>query len=241
MELYISSYSQQTEPKPHIIFNIRVKTASRTFNVSKRYSDFVQLHAKLVHLYENLPQLPPKYYSILQKSTLDPILIENRRRGLNKYLVQVQRVAEKSRVWMEFFMIQSSDTESKDAKSHGGANKVSGTKSQVELKYANESSISRLQKPQSKPSSNRKFGIQETSETLNLDNTGILSLQDTYMRKQDDVLEGLSGVVSRQKNIALAIGNELESQIDILEGVEDGIGRINRRVGGLENKMKKVL
>ncbi|KAI0774706.1 glycoside hydrolase family 18 protein [Trametes elegans] len=83
----VVSHTTASAPRPHILYNIEVKTADgKTSIVSKRYSDFVALHDTL-----NDPgSLPPKRIlatTFVPSAWLDDTLVAERKAGLSAYLV----------------------------------------------------------------------------------------------------------------------------------------------------------
>ncbi|KAI0638625.1 glycoside hydrolase family 18 protein [Trametes polyzona] len=82
----VVSHTTASSPRPHILYNIEVKTADGKTNViAKRYSDFVALHDTL-----NDPgSLPPKRIlatTFAPSAWLDDTLIAERKAGLTAYL-----------------------------------------------------------------------------------------------------------------------------------------------------------
>lgn len=75
---------------------------------------------------------------------------------------------------------------------------------------------------------------QDDHEILNTNkNTSIEAYrqeQKQILKQQDDGLENLSKVISRQKKIAMTIGNELEDQNVILEGIAVHMDNTDSRV-----------
>ncbi|KAF3904340.1 Syntaxin-51 [Arthrobotrys entomopaga] len=61
--------------------------------------------------------------------------------------------------------------------------------------------------------------VAETDQTRQLDNTGVLQLQQQIMKSQDEDLEALLKAVGRQKQIGLEIGQELDEQNDFLDSL----------------------
>ena len=64
------------------------------------------------------------------------------------------------------------------------------------------------------PSGRRRFG--ETSETVELDNQGLLQLHKSKLREQDEELEQLRAIIQRQKALSLEMNEELEGQNELL-------------------------
>ena len=91
-------------------------------------------------------------------------------------------------------------------------------------------------------SGRRKFGVvQETDETRPLDNSQLLSLQNDLMNQQDDALLALSSVIQRQKQIGLAIGQELDHHNVLLENVDESLTRVQNNLKSGDKKLKKIL
>ncbi|KAK1831676.1 Phox homologous domain-containing protein [Podospora conica] len=70
--------------------------------------------------------------------------------------------------------------------------------------------------------------LPETERTRERDNEGVLELQREQMREQDEDVEALARVIRRQREMGLAIYDEVERQVDMLgrmEGDVDGLGR----------------
>ena len=70
----------------------------------------------------------------------------------------------------------------------------------------------------------------ETSETLGKSNKEILDLQKAKINDQDVALLQISKSVDRQKQIATAIGDELEVHIDLLNDMDPRIDRVTSKV-----------
>nr|CAG8446066.1 12715_t:CDS:2 [Entrophospora candida] len=83
----IKNTETRQSPKPHVVYRVEVQAAVRTWTIWKRYSEFDELNDKLSRLFpNNLPpcEIPGKNY--FQSTLGNPILIEERRRGLEEYL-----------------------------------------------------------------------------------------------------------------------------------------------------------
>jgi regulator of vacuolar morphogenesis len=61
--------------------------------------------------------------------------------------------------------------------------------------------------------------VQETEQTRTLDNMGLLQMQLQQVDDQDQKLNSLTAVIRRQKELATAIGVELNEQNEMLDGV----------------------
>ncbi|KAF9104852.1 hypothetical protein BGX27_009924 [Mortierella sp. AM989] len=112
---------------------------------------------------------------------------------------------------------------------NGGGSQMSGT-----------TSSSRM------PSARRVFGrvvqnlTQETSETRGLDNEGLLLMQQEQMKHQDDHIEQFNAILQRQKHIGMAIGQELDNQIQLLDELDRDVDRTTLKLGLVNKKIGKI-
>ncbi|KAF9432996.1 hypothetical protein BGZ76_010022 [Entomortierella beljakovae] len=81
---------------------------------------------------------------------------------------------------------------------------------------------------------------QETSETRGLDNEGLLMLQQEQMKNQDSHIEQFSSILQRQKHIGLAIGQELDNQIQLLDELDRDVDRTTLKLGIVNKKIGKI-
>ena len=80
----------------------------------------------------------------------------------------------------------------------------------------------------------------ETDATRALDNQGLLETQREMMRKQEDSLESFLVLIQRQKQISIAIGEELNQQKLLLDDLESAIDTTNSRMGQVSSKIGRV-
>ncbi|KKA27841.1 hypothetical protein TD95_004121 [Thielaviopsis punctulata] len=92
------------------------------------------------------------------------------------------------------------------------------------------------------PRSGRVIGapIPETSQTRELDNTGVLQLQQQMMQSQDESLNQLAAIVRRQKDMGLAIKDEVERHVEMLDRVNEDVDRVSGKVRVARNRIKKM-
>jgi regulator of vacuolar morphogenesis len=81
---------------------------------------------------------------------------------------------------------------------------------------------------------------QETERTRELDNQGLVVLQKDIMNEQDQDLEELLKLVRRQKEIGLAIGEEVEIQNVMLNQVNEDVDRHDAKMRIAKKKMDKI-
>ncbi|OCH96467.1 syntaxin [Obba rivulosa] len=86
--VFVRGYEERTEPKPHIVYRIEVQASVRSWQMWRRYSEFADLHVELTKSTGVPPPapLPPKHSLSLFRSKSDPVLLEERRAGLEQYL-----------------------------------------------------------------------------------------------------------------------------------------------------------
>jgi regulator of vacuolar morphogenesis len=103
--VYIRSYETRPEPKLHTVYRIEVQGPVRSWQVWKRYSEFVDLDVELAKATGESPPapLPPKHafqISLSFRRTLnDEKLLEERRAGLETYLRAI--VSAKDPKWRD--------------------------------------------------------------------------------------------------------------------------------------------
>lgn len=75
-------------------------------------------------------------------------------------------------------------------------------------------------------------------DTQELDNTQVLQLHRRIMDEQDDSLDRLSESISRQRELSIQIGDELESHVQLLDEVDDLVDRHQTRLDGAGKRLK---
>lgn len=106
---------------------------------------------------------------------------------------------------------------------------------------AEQSQNQLFSKPITQVSTKRVFGApQETERTKGIDNQGVLQLQTTIIKEQDEQLDEFLRQVRRTKDIAGQIGDELESQVDLLDGLDHDIDRVQGKIKRADKQAKKL-
>ena len=91
------------------------------------------------------------------------------------------------------------------------------------------------------PRSTRKFGVaQETPETLSKDNKQVLEYQTDIMKTQEESIATLGQIIKRQKEIGVAIGNELDVQNQMIDEMDDKVASAAVDVKGVHKRLDKV-
>ncbi|ODV86576.1 hypothetical protein CANARDRAFT_217971 [[Candida] arabinofermentans NRRL YB-2248] len=81
----------------------------------------------------------------------------------------------------------------------------------------------------------------ETEFTKSLDNPALLQQQQLQMAQQDQDLEGLRGIIQRQKQIGTAINEELGIQNDLLKGLRNQVDSSEDKMNNARRKINKIL
>ncbi|CAL8461856.1 g1387 [Coccomyxa elongata] len=86
-----------------------------------------------------------------------------------------------------------------------------------------------------------KAPASETLQTADLDNRGILQLQDQSMRQQDAELEELERTVTSTKHIALTVNEELDLHQRLLDDLDEDVDVTHNRMRTAHKKLKLVM
>jgi len=82
--------------------------------------------------------------------------------------------------------------------------------------------------------------IPETDKTRELDNEGVLQLQQKIMEDQDLDVDELTKIVRRQKEMGLAIHGELELQNAMLARVDEDASRLKGKLDVAKKRVGKI-
>ena len=82
--------------------------------------------------------------------------------------------------------------------------------------------------------------VPETERTRELDNNGVLQLQQQMMQDQDYDVEELARIVRRQREMGLAIHGELELQNEMLKRVDEDADRVARKIEVAKKRVGKI-
>ncbi|KAI8371488.1 syntaxin [Radiomyces spectabilis] len=86
----------------------------------------------------------------------------------------------------------------------------------------------------------QKALAQETEVTRGMDNEGLVKYQQQLMEDQDQQVEQFSAILARQKQIGYAIGDELETQNQILDELDGDVGRTQTKLKFANKKLGKI-
>ncbi|TAQ87045.1 hypothetical protein B7494_g4619 [Chlorociboria aeruginascens] len=82
--------------------------------------------------------------------------------------------------------------------------------------------------------------VPETDKTRELDNEGVVQLQKQMMQDQDLDVEELAKIVRRQREMGIAIHEELELQNEMLQRVDEDVDRLKGKVDVAKKRTKKI-
>ncbi|KXX76882.1 Vacuolar morphogenesis protein 7 [Madurella mycetomatis] len=82
--------------------------------------------------------------------------------------------------------------------------------------------------------------LPETERTRELDNEGMVQLQRDIMKEQDEEVAALAKILRRQKEMGLAIHEEVNRQIDMLDRVNDDVDVVDRKLGVAKDRVKRL-
>jgi regulator of vacuolar morphogenesis len=80
----------------------------------------------------------------------------------------------------------------------------------------------------------------ETAETRELDNIGVLQLQKQKMADQDMDVEELRKIIQRQRELGVAINQELEVQNEMLKMVDEDVDRVQGKIDIAKKRIGKI-
>lgn len=103
--VYIRGHEERPDPKPHVVYRIEIQAHVRSWQMWRRYSEFVELHTELTKSTGSSPPapLPPKNsLAILRGPFRDSSnMTEERRAGLETYLRAI--ISAKDDKWRECY------------------------------------------------------------------------------------------------------------------------------------------
>ncbi|KAF8541429.1 hypothetical protein BDD12DRAFT_829191 [Trichophaea hybrida] len=82
--------------------------------------------------------------------------------------------------------------------------------------------------------------LPETNKTRELDNEGVLQLQNQMLQQQDQGVDSLLKIVRRQKEMGMAIGEELEIQTRMLEQLSEDVDRVDKKTRVARKRADKL-
>ena len=90
------------------------------------------------------------------------------------------------------------------------------------------------------PSSGGRVLGRETDRTRALDNEGVLQLQKQLMQEQDEDVMVLGQAVRRQRELGIAIQEELQVQNEMLGMLDEDVTRVEGKIQVANKRIKKI-
>lgn len=82
--------------------------------------------------------------------------------------------------------------------------------------------------------------LPETDKTRELDNHGVLQLQQQEMQAQDLQLDQLAAIIRRQKEMGIQITEEVERQTELLDATDRDTDRVDGKLKVANRRIKKM-
>ncbi|KEF52767.1 regulator-vacuolar morphogenesis [Exophiala aquamarina CBS 119918] len=114
------------------------------------------------------------------------------------------------------------------------------TKSKLDTAVASIQDKQSLVGNNPKPKTGGRVLGKETAETRELDNEGVVQLQKQKMADQDLDVEELRKIVHRQKELGIAINQELEVQNEMLRMVDKDVDRVQGKIDIAKRRIGKI-
>ncbi|SLM37303.1 Target SNARE coiled-coil domain [Lasallia pustulata] len=340
VEISIPKTQISNTTKPYTVYDISLRLPLRSFTVQKRYSDFTALHSALASQAGAPPPATLPQKSWFSRTTSNPGLTEERRKGLESYLRTINEVDDarwrSTSAWRSFLNLPVSTNSNTASVLHSAI--TTGTSvtdpvvwldchrdlksllydARLQLTRRDQAASAQAQhecSAQAKKSLVRagtmiitlerglkeegwdlgdgeirrrkdlvgsakkeKEGLEdllnamvaksqldktvasvadktalvgkaskqgrvlgkETSKTRELDNQGVLQLQKQLMEEQDLDVEELAKVVRRQRELGVAIQEELAVQKDMLELLDEDVTRVSGKVDVVRKRVDQI-
>lgn len=86
--VHVRGHEERSDPKPHVVYRIEVEASVRSWQMWRRYSEFVDLNTELTKTTGSEPPclLPPKHAFIIRRFQNEAKIVEERMVGLEAYL-----------------------------------------------------------------------------------------------------------------------------------------------------------
>lgn len=91
-----------------------------------------------------------------------------------------------------------------------------------------------------KPATRGRVLGKETKETRELDNSGLLQLQKQKIQDQDLDVDEIRKIVQRQRELGVAINQELEVQNEMLKMVDEDVDRVQDKINIAKKRIGKI-
>ncbi|PWN23896.1 Phox-like protein [Microstroma glucosiphilum] len=255
----------RSTPSPAFtVYAILVTLPVRNWTVYRRYSEFLALHQSFGDRPPPVP-FPPKHVA---KSTLkvftaglsgllgggnEEEIQRERKEGLERYLKTI--VASPEATWREtdafkdFIELPRSTPLSvpsgSGSASNGGVASRGGTTGTTSYRQQSHAVHGSYVPPSaSSYSTTRRLGrpapAQETDETRPLDDASLLASQQSQFDRQDAQLDSLAAILRRQKQMGMAINQELVEQNELLDTLDGEVQNTQSKMKKNESQIRRL-
>lgn len=247
---------QRSSPSPHTVYAILIALPVRNWTVFRRYSEFLALHEELSRAGTGPPPFafPPKHAirrSLLVRSFRgdDEEAVRERREMLERYLRGI--VSSPDATWREMDcfkeFIELPKSQSVGGSGSGGRVGQQPPKSRAgyvpgsyHTAAGDHHSDSRL------PATTRQLGApssrpaEETSETRTMTSQDLFDSQQSQFDKQDSQLNDLTAILRRQRQMGMAINQELLEQNELLDAFDGEVQETQGRLGKNDGLIRRL-
>ncbi|WFD42975.1 hypothetical protein MPSI1_001626 [Malassezia psittaci] len=260
LRVEIPTYEQREQPGPHTVYKIHVETLKDSWDVYRRYSEFATLHATISPPMPPAP-LPPKnilkrswklvreigglFPSTSENDSLDHDAIEQRREALEFYLRAI--LAARDDQWRSnLAFIRFLDALGRDKKGSEiveehthQANTSTSSRSPIISTSTVRPSATRSHPTELRPWASRPQAV-ETEQTRPLSDAELLQRQtDTLMRDQNVQAEHLAKVLQRQRQLGIAIHDELAEHAELLTSLDSAVSDTRNNIDAAQTQLKR--
>lgn len=235
-------------PRPHVVYVVHVELPGKAWDVYRRYSEFSALHAKLAPPAPPAP-LPPKHIAAQSLRMLtglggiippseaqrraDVKALDERREALELYLRAI--ISARDDRWRNdpvFLAFLQLSTDARTSPKSHDAPPAAHT-------------VATFHRPIPDPAKLRSWSTQkpaeETDTTRTLSDTELLQHQThTQMQMQDAQAEQLARILQRQRQIGLAIHDEVSEQNQLLSQLGTDVQASRSRMDATNARMKQL-
>lgn len=196
-------------------------------DVSSAHSTNVQARKKLAQVLTRLTSLTDGLTNLANSG-----LSEGEVRRRTDMVARLQDDCEK----LSKMMVAVRTTGTRALTTNVSSNKVMASDRDREVLFSQSSQSS-------KPFA-RVFGAvgvpEETEETRPLDDQSLLQLQQTKIDQQDEQLNKLTVILARQRQLGLAINQEIAEQNDLLDGLTEDVDRTGAKLSNAKKQLNRI-
>ncbi|CAO1629468.1 unnamed protein product [Sympodiomycopsis kandeliae] len=249
----ISRTEERTSPKPHVVYAILIHLPVRSWTIYRRYSEFLSLHESFLKECGSQPSVPfpPKlatsgsvFLKIFKTNEQSDTLLHERKEALERYLRYIVSNPDgtwrESRVFKEFIELpQSQSLNPVVSESQQQAQQTSGRYTPQRQQHL-PGSYNDLPSTPAVRQLGSKAVVEETDETRVQSDQEVFDSQQTQFDRQDSQLNDLTAVLRRQRQMGLAINQELTEQNELLGALDDEVRHTQSKLTKNEGQIRRL-